>query len=135
MVDAVAVALAQLVSISGFRSEIGVLHETDHGRSRLIPRAFRLRESRIRRRFCGFRSKWWWARPSNHSLVTLTWSEFDESHGLTLMVRQVYEELSGYSASAREEVERFIAIGGLTLGSLAIYESVMCAEFDPGRPW
>lgn len=72
MVDAVAVALAQLLSIRGFRSEIGVLLESDHGWSRLIPRAFRLRESRIRRRFYAFRSKWWWARPSNHSLVALT---------------------------------------------------------------
>ena len=135
MVDAVAVALAQLLSISGFRGEIGVLHESDHGWSRLIPRAFRLRESRIRRRFYAFRSKWWWARPSNHSLVALTWSKFDEMHGLTDMVRQVDEELSDYSASAREDVERFIAIGGLTLGSLAVYESVMYAEFGSGRPW
>ena len=135
MVDAVAVALAQLVSISGFRSEIGVLHESDHGWSRLIPRAFRLRESRIRRRFYAFRSKWWWARPSNHSLVALTWSMCDEMHGLTEMVRQVDEELSDYSASAREDLERFIAIGGLTLGSLAIYESVVYAELGPGRPW
>jgi hypothetical protein len=135
MVDPVAVALAQLVSISGFRSEIGALHESDHGWSRLIPRAFRLRESVIRRQFYAFRSKWWWARPSNHSLVALTWSKFDEMHGLTDMVRQVDEELSDYSASAREDLERFIAIGGLTLGSLAIYESVMYAEFGPGRPW
>ena len=56
-------------------------------------------------------------------------------HGLTDMVRQVDEELSDYSASAREDVERFIALGGLTLGSLAIYESVMYAELGPGRPW
>ena len=56
-------------------------------------------------------------------------------HGLTEMVRHVDEELSDYSASAREDVERFIAIGGLTLGSLAVYESVMYAEFGPGRPW
>ena len=135
MVDAVAVALAQLVSISGFRSEIGVLHESDPGWSRLIPRAFRLRESRIRRQFYAFRSKWWWARPSNHSLVALTWSKFDEMHGLTDMVRQVDKELSDYSASAREDLERFIALGGLALGSLAIYASVMYAELSPGRPW
>ncbi len=134
-VGVVAVALAQLLPISGFRGEIGLLHESDHGWSRLIPRAFRLRESRFRRRFYAFRSKWWWARTSNHSLVALTWSKFDEMHGLTDMVRQVDEELSDYSASAREHVERFIAIGGLTLGSLAIYESVMYAEFGPGRPW
>jgi hypothetical protein len=135
MVDAVAVALAQLVSISGFRSEIGVLHESEHGGPRLHPRAFRLRESRIRRRFYAFRAKWWWARPSHHSLVALTWSKFDEMHGLPDMVRQVDQEPSDYSASAREDVERFIAIGGLTLGSLAIYESVTYAELDPGRPW
>ena len=56
-------------------------------------------------------------------------------HGLTEMVRQIDEGLSAYSASTHEEVERFIAIGGLTLESMAIYESVMCAEFDPDRPW
>lgn len=56
-------------------------------------------------------------------------------HGLTDMVGQVDEELSDYSAAAREDLERFIAIGGLTLGSLAIYESVMYAELGPVRPW
>ena len=111
------------------------LNERDHGWSRLIPRAFRLRESRIRRQFYAVRSKRWWARPSNHSLVALTWSKFDEMHGLTEMVRHVDEELSDYSASAREDLERFIAIGGLSLGSLAIYESVMYAELGPRRPW
>ena len=56
-------------------------------------------------------------------------------HGLTDMVRQVDMDLSDYSASAREDLERFIALGGLRLGSLAIYESVRYPGLGQGRPW
>jgi hypothetical protein len=135
MVDAVALATAQLMSINKFRDRVGTIHDPPSGWSRISPKPLRLRESRIRVDYYAFRSKWWWARPSSHSLALLTWSTFAEIHGLTGLVKQVDEELSDYSASAREDLERFIALGGLTLGSLAIYESVIYAEVGSGHTW
>lgn len=135
MVDALALATAQLMGINNYRDRVGTIHDPPTGWSQVTPRPLRLRESRIRRVYYAFRSKWWWARPSSHSLALLTWSTFAEIHGLTGLVKQVDEELSDYSASAREDLERFIALGGLTLGSLAIYESVIYAEMGSGHTW